>query len=262
VVRKFFAALLAAACAGLGQTGGAPSFEVVSVKPAAAPISTKDDYTAGYNAGMRAALASFGIRVVGRRVTVTDATLRDLIRLSYQVKDYQVVGPPWMAGEKFEVAATMPEGAGKEQAPLMMQTMLAERFHLKLHRELRELPVYALVADPKGTRLKPAPEGRSVHVDAPDAAPGMRQLHARGALSVLADNLTKLLNKPVIDLTGIPGAYDFELTYQPDPNASEGDMGPSLTEALRQQLGLRLESRKSKLEVLVVDAVDRRPTEN
>src|ERR1035441_2815317 len=79
-----------ASCAALGQTGGTPlSFEVASVKPASAPIATKDDYTEGYNAGMRAALAAQGLRIVGQRVTVTDNSLKDLIRLAYQVKEYQ-----------------------------------------------------------------------------------------------------------------------------------------------------------------------------
>src|SRR5581483_5324506 len=118
------------------------SFEVASVKPAAAPIQTKDDYTAGYNAGMRAALSSFGMRITGQRINITDNSLRDLIRLAYRVKDYQINAPNWMATEKYEVVANMPAGANASQAPEMLQTLLETRFHLKLHRETKRTAVY------------------------------------------------------------------------------------------------------------------------
>jgi uncharacterized protein (TIGR03435 family) len=140
-----------------GQTAGTPlSFEVASVKPASAPIATKDAYTEGYNAGMRAALASQGLRIVGQRVTVTDNSLKDLIRLAYQVKDYQISAPAWMAAEKYEIAAVMPAGATRSQAPEMLRTLLEERFHLKLHRETRKLAAYALVAAKGGPKLTPS----------------------------------------------------------------------------------------------------------
>src|ERR1022692_5306411 len=109
---------VALACAAFGQTAGTPlSFEVASVKPASAPIATKDAYTEGYNAGMRAALAAQGLRIVGQRVTVTDNSVKDLIRLAYQVKEYQISATAWMAMEKYEIAATMPEGAKRRQRP-------------------------------------------------------------------------------------------------------------------------------------------------
>jgi uncharacterized protein (TIGR03435 family) len=265
VLRNYAVTFLVAACTGFAQTSGeSPSFEVVSVKPASAPIATKDGYSAGYNAGMRAALASFGIRVVGKRVSVTDATLRDLIRLAYQVKDYQILGPPWLAGEKFEIAATLPDGATKEQAPAMLRTTLEQRFHLKLHREMRELPVYALVVDKKEAKLTPvAPAGNSAgHIDPGGENPSVRHVRLRGAVSSFADSLTPIAGKPVMDMTGIKGSYDFDLTYSPELNALGEDTGPSLANALRAQLGLRLETRKMKVEVLVIDSADRMPTEN
>ena len=109
-----------ASCAAFGQTAGTPlSFEVASVKPAPAPIATKDAYTAGYNAGMRAAMAAQGLRIVGQRVTVIDNSLKDLIRLAYQVKDHQISGPAWMATERYEIAATMSAGTNLSQVPEM-----------------------------------------------------------------------------------------------------------------------------------------------
>src|ERR1035438_6946337 len=147
-----------AASAAFGQTAGTPlSFEVASVKPASAPIATKDAYTEGYNAGMRSALAAQGLRVVGQRVTVTDNTLKDLIRLAYQVKDHQISGPAWIATEKYEIAAVMPAGANRSQAAEMLRTLLGQRFHLELHRETRKMAVYALVGGKGGPKLIASP---------------------------------------------------------------------------------------------------------
>src|SRR5664279_1691629 len=89
--------LVLASRSAAAQTSAKPlSFEVASVKPASAPIDTKDDYTAGYNAGMRGALAMQGMRISGQRVNVTDNSLKDLIRLAYQVKEYRISAPAWM----------------------------------------------------------------------------------------------------------------------------------------------------------------------
>lgn len=265
MLRNCVAALLAAVSVGFGQPGGGtPSFEVVSVKPSAPPIATANEYSAGYNAGMRAALASMGIRVSGRRVSVTDASLHDLIRVAYGVKDHQISGPSWLAGDKFDVIATMPDGATREQAPEMLRTTLEQRFHLKLHKEMREMAVYALVADRKGPKLTPAaaPGGNSIHVGEAEEAPGIRHVRARGAMSALADSLTKVAGKPVMDMSGLKGPYDFALTYSPELSATGEDAGPSLANALRNQLGLRLDARKMKVEVLVIDSADKMPTEN
>jgi uncharacterized protein (TIGR03435 family) len=180
------------------------------------------------------------------------------------VKDHQISGPSWLAGEKFDVVATMPDGATKEQAPAMLRTTLEQRFHLKLHQEEREMAVYALVADKNGPKLTPAaaPGGNSVHAGEAGQAPGIRHVRARGAVSNLADSLTKVAGKPVTDVTGLKGPYDFDLTYSPELSATGEDAGPSLANALVSQLGLRLEARKMKVEVLVIDSADKMPTEN
>ena len=115
---RFFA-LLFALIPAFAQT---PAFEVASVKVASTPIQTKDEYSAGYNAGMRQAMAAAGMRFSGQRVTMTDQTLRDLVRLAYRVKDYQIDAPGWMSTEKFEIIANMPAGATREQAPDMPAT--------------------------------------------------------------------------------------------------------------------------------------------
>ncbi len=257
---RFWLAALAA-CAAFGQTADTPlSFEVASVKPASAPIATKDAYTEGYNAGMRAALSAQGLRVVGRRVTVTDNTLKDLIRIAWQVKEHQISGPSWIAVEKYEIAALMPAGADRAQAPGMLRSLLAQRFHLELHREMRRMPAYALVAVRSGAKLAAVagPEGRNV------MAGGINgRVHLKSAsMATFADLLCKAADRPVIDATGLTGFYDVDLTYSPELNVAAAESGPALAQALQEQLGLKLEKREIQVEVLVVDRADKVPVEN
>ena len=256
--------LVLASCVAFGQTAGTPlSFEVASVKPALAPIATKDDYTAGYNAGMRAAMAAQGLRIVGQRVTVIDNSLKDLIRLAYQVKEYQISGPAWMATEKYEIAATMPAGANRSQVPEMLQTLLAERFHLKLHRETRKMAVYALVAAKGGPKLTAATapangRGGTGWVNSTGGRVGAKD----SSVAAFADLLSKAAERPVIDMTGLTGLYDFDLTYTPELSATAAEPGATLETALLEQLGLRLEKREMQVEVLVIEGADKVPTEN
>ena len=238
------AAIVLLSGATFGQTAGRLAFEVASVKRAAEPATTKEDYVDGYNAGMRAAMASFGLRVRGDRVSVTDNSLRDLIRLAYQVKDHQIAAAPWMATEKYDIVATMPAGAQRSQAPEMLRTLLEERFHLKLHREMRTIAVYALAPAKGGAKLTAAaPPANSMYVDA-EGSPAVRHLRARSAtMAAFAEIVTKAADRPVIDMTGLPGAYDFDVSYAPELSATATEAGPSLATALHEQLGLRLEKR-------------------
>ena len=245
------------------QTPDSPlSFEVASVKPAPAPIAAKDAYTEGYNAGMRSALASAGMRIAGQRVNITDNSLKDLVRLAWQVKDYQIVAPSWAAAEKYEAVANMPPGADRSQAPAMLRTLLESRFHLQWHKETRQLPVYALVAVKNGPKLTaaagpPNPRGGNAWTD-----DGVGHLRAKNsAIAAFADVLTKVSDRPVIDMTGLSGIFDFDLTYAPDLSATLSDSGPTLSAALLE-LGLRLEKREMPVEVLVIDRADKVPTEN
>lgn len=261
-LRAAWPGILAACALFFGQTPAKPlSFEVASVKPASAPIATKDEYTEGYNAGLRAAMASQGLRIVGQRVTVTDNSLKDLIRLAYQVKEHQISAPAWMAAEKYEIAAVMPAGATRAQAPEMLRTLLEERFHLKLHREMRKMAVYALVAAKGGPKLTAAPP--NVRGAFAMAGANSGRLVAKSAtMSVFADLVTKAADRPVIDGTGLTGLYDFDLTYSAELSATAADPGPALATVLLEQLGLKLEKRDVQMEILVIESADKVPTEN
>jgi uncharacterized protein (TIGR03435 family) len=241
-----------------GQTPAAPlSFEVASARVAPPPAPAKDDYSAGYNAGVRAARAAVGLRIRGNHVSVTDNSLRDLIRLAYGVKEHQISGPAWMAQEKYEIEAITPAGANQDQVPEMLRTLLEQRFQLQLHRETREMAVNVLEPSKGGAKLTVAPAGRR---GTSSARPG-RVVATSVSLSVFAELLTRAEDRPVIDMTGIAGLFDFDLRYTPELDAAAADAGPSLATALTEQMGLRLERRKLPVEVLVIDRANKVPTE-
>jgi len=248
--------ILLACGASWGQTAETPlSFEVASVKAIAEP-GAKSEFAAGYEAGMRAALADQGIRVRGQSVYVTDHSLRDLIRLAYEVKDHQINGPGWMAEQKYDLAATMPAATHRAQIPEMLRTLLAQRFQLQLHRELRPMTVYVLQAIRSGAKLTAAPARRA---GMGNGRPG-RVMAMSASMSRFAELLAKAEDCPVIDMTGIDGLYDFDLNYE--PNGGTAETGPGLATALSEQLGLRLEKRRMPVELLVIDHVEKIPAEN
>ncbi len=192
--------------------------------------------------------------VVGSRVDIRFMTLEQLIARAYRIRSYQLAGPDWMRAVRFDIEAKIPDGASKEQAPEMLQTLLAERFRLTLHPEKRERPVYALMVGKNGVRLReagpapkaPAPgggailytprgEGRTIEgggFEVNDAefgsvrggrGPGgvMKFEFQRLAMSGLADLLTPHLDRPVVDRTGLKGSYYLAVENRPR-TAEEG----------------------------------------
>ena len=130
----------AGACASAQKASTTKVFEVATIKPAA-PFDPR----------------KFGPRINQARATYTDLSLKNLIAYAYDVKEPQVSGPEWIASEKYDIVATLPKGAAKEDDKRMLQALLKERFKLAFHIEKRELEVYALVVDKHGAKLKPSP---------------------------------------------------------------------------------------------------------
>ena len=126
--------------------GQRPAFEVASIKPSPPPSTP--------------GMMRIGMQRAPGRVTYSGMSLKLLIQNAFRVKNYQISGPAWLDSERFEIVAKLPEGANADQTPEMMQKLLAERFGLKLHRETKELPVYALVTGKNGPKLE-ASRGRS-----------------------------------------------------------------------------------------------------
>lgn len=219
----------------------AQSFEVASVRPhppaVDRPLIKKPDANP--------------IRISGNRVTLEMIGLKDLIMAAYNVKEYQVSGgPPWMSrlDSFYDIEATTPGNAAASinQVRPMLQALLSERFHLQLRRESKQLPVYNLVIAKGPPRLKKVTEA--------PPAPGMRQ----GTLDQLAALLSLMLDRPVIDKTGLAGVYEYSNGFALLDTGSQDSadtIGKTLT-AIQEQLGLRAQSAKANLDILVIGSAD------
>jgi uncharacterized protein (TIGR03435 family) len=246
-----------------------PAFEVVSIKPSV-PIP------AVFMPGTRLVCPISGCGGPGTsdpgRLRFANITLRHLIETAYSVMPYQIEAPSWLESVQFDIVAAVPQGATREQTKLMLQNLLADRFQLKLHHSTKEFPVYMLVVAKSGLNLKEAVGDPSTEGGRAKARGTIRKTDASGAqitrfefdgwtMAKFADMLTQTsqADRPVFDMTGLLGKYDIRMEFAPDilnPHSA-----PDLFTALTEQLGLKLESKKAPVDVLVVDSVQR-PTEN
>jgi len=200
-------------------------------------------------------------------------TLQILIFRAYHVSSYSLFGPDWMGSLMVDVVAKLPASAAglspedrRLLTNVMLQGLLAERFKLKIHREEKLIPGYALVVAPGGPKMRrvegPMPGGMVM--------PG--NITAKGSpIAQITASASGALRGPVQDMTGLSGYYEFNLKWTPDDLAPAGadnastapdDRPPSIFTALQEQLGLRLEPRKFPIQTVVVDHVERVPTEN
>ena len=214
------------------------------------------------------------------RYTATNIALKNLMNYSaYGIPEPRILGgPKWLDSERFDIEAKVDGPAAeqmrtlsREQRKLQMQAMfqqlLADRFKLSVHWETRELPVYALVVAKSGPKLTAATK--------PDSGTSSSngQFMARGmTLAEISQSLTqelaRELGRVIIDKTGIAGRYDITLKWTPDADGASPDKGtedtssgPSIFTALQEQLGLKLESTKGPVQVLVIDHIEM-PSEN
>ena len=142
----------------------------------------------------------------------------------------------------------------------MVRTMLTERFRLAIHREQRNMAVYGLVVGKKGIKFEEVAEG-----DSSSNSDNQHYQGSRVSMGSFAIFLSRRMDLPVIDMTGLKGFYNLKLDWAPEPRgdaASDAPAGPRLPEALQDQLGLKLENRKAPVEVIVVDHAERVPVEN
>ena len=226
------------------QTAGAPAFDAVSVKPSGTGFVTLTSGGVGI-------LPNGGFQYSSGRLSCKQS-LKSIIRETYQVETWQISGPEWLRVDAFELRATMPADTSKETAQLMLRTMLASRFGLKLHTEQKEVPLFALVADKGGLKLTEVQtEGGSQSW----TRPGSYSCN-RITMSRFASHLSSAASRPVIDMTGLKGAYKIELTWSPSEGGNEGLV------ASLGQVGLRLELQKKPYPILVIDHVERKPTPN
>ena len=261
--------ILLLTCPGFAQL----TFEVASIKPTGpeTPVQFIQFMPGG------------GLKMMG-------ITLRGMITFAYDVRDFQVSGGPgWVGTERFDVMAR-PEHAASEglddlakmtdaqrmtvrdQMGERLRGLLADRFQLVVHKETKEQPIYALLVSKNGAKLK---EAKTV-----GERQGMSMNRGRlegfaAPLEMLSTTLSNSMGRPVIDKTGLTGKYDFVLEWTPDVGAGAGSQafgdgvtspapapgGPTIFTALQEQLGLKLDSQKGPVQLIVIDRAEK-PSEN
>jgi uncharacterized protein (TIGR03435 family) len=207
----------------------------------------------------------------GQGYIATNVPVKVMIELMYHLNDRQVSGGPgWLDTDLFDIEAKADAPHNVDDLHTMFQNLLVDRFNLKFHKETRTLPAYELVVDKSGPKLKENLNPETF--DIPIRGAGRGKIAATHcSMSYLAWNLALRLDQPVIDQTGLGKFYDFSLEWAPElpPGAPGGGAdaglpaatGPDLFTAVREQLGLKLESHKGPVEVMVIDHIEK-PSEN
>jgi len=266
VVKIFFASLIGLSALAAQNAADQPKFEVASVK--------RTDQCFAGNTSIDPA-----------SVTLKGVPLKAVLMEAFKTPMNRIEGPSWLDTDCFEIAAKIPEGAPSDQLPAMFQALLAERFRLAAHKEDRQRPGYALVVDKGGLKAKEddpktdfmgvGHSGRTLFGFA--SHPGIKAVMT---MARLANYLSTGGYGPVEDHTGLAGNYDIDLSWAPDqalepgaanpaapaaaPAAADSPAAPEadLFTALREKLGLRLERRDVPVQFLVIDHIDRVPSEN
>jgi uncharacterized protein (TIGR03435 family) len=306
-------AALAQSAAPAKAASPALTFDAASIHSAAPPDM------AAMMAGLRAGRKPESVHLDGSRATFVYQSLKELIAYAYRLRVYEINGPDWLATDRFDIVARMPEGATKDDVPAMLQALLADRFKLSAHQELQDQPVLGLVAGKDGPKLKVSavapqaidetvalkpgqtrrdtPEGPTL-LTANDDGSTTYDLGARGSFNLKFDGETRSMHmdapalsmngfaymmttlgagqgRQVVDMTGLTGLYpsavDFSLMdlvsslhqqgIEVPVGGGDPDGGPSVSSAL-DKLGLKLEKTHAKVNRLVIDTVEKEPTEN
>ena len=239
----------------------APKFEVATIKR---------NQSGDRSGGIRPAPG-------GERYVATNVSLRLMLAVAYRVKGDQITGGPgWIDSERYDMNAKAERPSTVEDLHLMLKDLLTEQFKLQFHRETKELPVYALMVDKGGPKLQPH-EAQNAGDPWVDVAfdQGKMTWHAKFApMDYFVWRLSLMMDRPVIDLTKLKGGYDFDLAFTPErpqgpppPGGAPRDeaplesSGPTIFDAVRTQLGLKLERQKGPVEIMVIDHAEK-PAEN
>ncbi|HTX38206.1 MAG TPA: TIGR03435 family protein [Bryobacteraceae bacterium] len=283
---RFLLAAAVAACGVFGQSADAPRFAVASIKPnAQGPADFR---------------GADPVRILpGGRLLVERAALRYFIQNAYGVKPFQLLGGPgWIDSTYYDIDAKAEGNPSPSEMRRMMQVLLEDRFHLKVRRETRQLPVYDLTVAKSGLKLPPSKPGSCLSPD-PDAPPlppapgrpapcghilmmvspaGARMIGGQASMAELVRILSNVLGRMVIDKTGFTGTFDVHLEFSPDdslgglptpagpndprvPTVPADPNHPTLFGALAEQFGIKVEAAKGPVEVIVIDQVER-PSSN
>ena len=237
--------VLAGMMAALHSIAFAQAFEVASIKAAQPSADGRLHIWRNVDTG---------------RLSYLNVSLRDMMKEAWHVQDDQIVGPDWLGTDRFDITAKIPEGA-RSHIPEMLAALMVERFGLLFHRETKDMSQFSLTVAKSGSRLQKAESATGLTSNI-----GSGCNHATGQMTIraLTDFLSQQLRRPVVDNTGLEGAYRMSLEWAGDSPAGNDATacGPSLVTAVQEQMGLSLTAQRGPAEIIVVDRADRTPTAN
>lgn len=233
-----------------------PSFEVVTIKPNDSGDTSMQELT-----------------LKGRNFTTVNSSLADLMMFAYSVQMKQIVGAPdWIEKDRYDIVAT-PDHEGRpspDQVRVMIRKLLADRFQLKFHQDKKELSAFVLTVGKDGAKLRTGQQNGTLHgIGMQPAKTGSLLFVNNAPISAFTNFLQSMVvDRPVLDATGLTGRYDFTVTFTPDdsqfdghppfPSPADGvEPAPNLFEAIQQELGLKLTPQKAQVDVLAVDHVEK-----
>jgi uncharacterized protein (TIGR03435 family) len=237
-----FAVLPAALCLAQPAAPFLPTFEVAAIKPSSAAGNHSSSHS---NNG---------------RINMENLTLKQIILNAYGIQNHQYSGPAWLENERYNVDAKADTKVEYKELMAMLQALLAERCKLVVHHESKSVSGYALVVSKGGLKVKPVEgEGSGMNTD------NTKLTATHVDMPRLARYLAGVVNLPVVDETGVKDSFSFEMEFA-DPRPGREDRAdaaslPTIFTALTEKLGLKLETRKVPIDVVVVDHVEK-PTEN
>jgi uncharacterized protein (TIGR03435 family) len=197
------------------------------------------------------------------RFLMRNVPMRMLLEWAYDLKDYEISGPDWIKiDERYEVIGKAAGPAPEAEVRRMLQTLLLDRFQMKVHRETKELPVYVLLPGKGDPKVKEV--GADAQPTLGSGGPNAVNFAAQ-PISRFTFMLSRRMDRPVLDKTGLKGRYDFTIDLSGlGFNGREPEVpgGPSIFTTVQRDLNLRLEARKEPIEILVIDSANKVPTEN
>lgn len=224
---------------GFAQPQGL-EFEVATIKPSAAsvfPVTTLP-------------------RLRDGRVDGKNLSLKTLLALAYEVSDFQITGPNWLSTNRYDIAATVPDGTVQSQVAQMLRTLITERFQIVTHSESVQTNVFAMTVEESGPKFRRLEQGERIR---PVIPPKAAVIMVNGDMRTWGEWLTRVVGRPVIDQTGLVGSFGLSVIY--DNGDGKSDL-PEIFAAVQEQLGLKLTPRRMPVTMLVVDQADRVPAEN
>ena len=196
------------------------------------------------------------------KVIATNLSLLSLLQRAYDLGTSRVIGPSWLDSDRYDVTAKSQAGTSESDLRAMLQTFLEDRFRLSVRWDKKEMPVYEMVVARDGLKMKPLDPAHLQQEFKPGR--GGMSIMGIGPMANLAKSISGYAGRPVIDKTGLEGQYIYQLTFNllSAQSESASDPAPDFFAAIEEQLGLKLESKRAPVEILVIDHADRVPIEN